>query len=124
MSIGIFSSFLTRQLVSFSPPTVKLAPAKLRQAAVTAASNPDSAGSLSNETKKIEPPKEMSNSPGVSLEMQAFLGGKSDITGAEALKEVWAYIEEHNLQVCQSIARLYESLIVRTLCLFDFEKYR
>lgn len=35
----------------------------------------------------------------VSPEMQAFLGGVSEIPRTQVLKEIWAYIKENNLQV-------------------------
>ncbi|EPS70894.1 hypothetical protein M569_03867, partial [Genlisea aurea] len=34
----------------------------------------------------------------VSPEMQAFLGGVSEIPRTQALKEIWAHIKLHNLQ--------------------------
>lgn len=49
------------------------------------------------ETKKREPRGIMKPRP-VSPEMQALVG-ESEIPRTQALKKIWAYIKQHNLQV-------------------------
>ncbi|CAA3013042.1 upstream activation factor subunit spp27-like [Olea europaea subsp. europaea] len=49
------------------------------------------------ETKKREP-RGITKPHRVSPEMQAFLGGVTEIPHTQALKEIWAYIKKHNLQ--------------------------
>ncbi|KAL8027623.1 hypothetical protein ABFX02_14G107900 [Erythranthe guttata] len=77
---------------SSSPFAVKLVPANVRPVRITAA-----AAKPAVETKKREPRGIMKPRP-VSPEMQAFLGGMSEIPRTQALKEIWAYIKLHNLQ--------------------------
>ncbi|KAL7082609.1 hypothetical protein ACP275_14G110300 [Erythranthe tilingii] len=80
---------------SSSPVAVKLAPANVRHVrSVTVAA---AAAKPAVETKKREPRGIMKPRP-VSPEMQAFLGGMSEIPRTQALKEIWAYIKLHNLQ--------------------------
>ncbi|GFP82181.1 protein tri1 [Phtheirospermum japonicum] len=98
VSLGVFSNFFagqTASLVRSSPTAVKLVPANFRPvrtvAVVAAASKP------AVETKKREP-RGIMKPRRVSPEMQAFLGGLSEIPRTQALKEIWAYIKEHSLQ--------------------------
>ncbi|KAK6143600.1 hypothetical protein DH2020_023948 [Rehmannia glutinosa] len=92
LSLGVFSSFFsgeTASLVRSSPMTVKLVPANLRPVTVMAASKP------ATETKKREP-RGIMKPRRVSPEMQAFLGGLSEIPRTQALKEIWAYMSSSN----------------------------
>ncbi|XP_052191662.1 upstream activation factor subunit spp27-like [Diospyros lotus] len=49
------------------------------------------------DTRKREP-RGITKPRRVSPEMQAFLGGISEIPRTQALKEIWAHIKQHNLQ--------------------------
>ncbi|XP_022896144.1 upstream activation factor subunit spp27-like isoform X1 [Olea europaea var. sylvestris] len=97
ISVGVFSSLYvgdTASLVKFSPATVRLVPSNLRTVrtvTLAAASKP------ATETKKREP-RGITKPRRVSPEMQAFLGGVTEIPRTQALKEIWAYIKKHNLQ--------------------------
>ena len=96
LSIGVFSTFLPRETVSFgnssSPLSLKLAPANLRSISITAAAKPAA------EAKKREP-RGIMKPRRVSPDMQAFLGGATEFPRTQVLKEIWAYIKQHNLQV-------------------------
>ncbi|CAI9764424.1 unnamed protein product [Fraxinus pennsylvanica] len=97
ISLGVSSSLLVgdkASLVKFSSATVKLAPSNLRtvrKVTLAATSKP------STETKKREP-RGITKPRRVSPEMQAFLGGVTEIPRTQALKEIWAYIKQHDLQ--------------------------
>ncbi|XP_057788170.1 protein TRI1-like [Salvia miltiorrhiza] len=95
LSLGVFSSFLPRETVSFgnspSHPQLKLPPANLRSVSISAAAKP------ATETKKREP-RGIMKPRRVSPDMQAFLGGATEIPRTQVLKEIWAYIKQHNLQ--------------------------
>ncbi|XP_047980857.1 protein TRI1-like [Salvia hispanica] len=95
LSIGVFSTFLPRETVSFgnssSPLSLKLAPANLRSISITAAAKPAA------EAKKREP-RGIMKPRRVSPDMQAFLGGATEFPRTQVLKEIWAYIKQHNLQ--------------------------
>lgn len=98
LCLGVFSSFLPRGTVSFgnssssSSSSVRIASANLRSVTMSAAAKP------ATETKKREP-RGIMKPRRVSPEMQAFIGGASEIPRTQALKEIWAYIKKHNLQV-------------------------
>lgn len=97
VSLGFFSSVFARESVSFVKPSssaVKVVPGNLsvRTVTVMAAPKPDT------ETKKREP-RGIMKPRRVSPEMQAFLGGVAEIPRTQALKEIWAHIKQHNLQV-------------------------
>ncbi|XP_022856227.1 uncharacterized protein LOC111377384 [Olea europaea var. sylvestris] len=98
ISLGVSSSLLvggTASLVKFSSATVKIVPSNLRAVrtvSLAAASKP------ATTTKKREP-RGITKPRRVSPEMQAFLGGLTEIPRTQALKEIWAYIKQHNLQV-------------------------
>ncbi|KAL3538823.1 hypothetical protein ACH5RR_002189 [Cinchona calisaya] len=109
MSLGVSASFLAGEKtpsfankslsssfsVSFLPPVAapadNLRPA-VRTVTVATVSKPAAA-----ETKKREP-RGIMKPRRVSPEMQAFLGGISEIPRTQALKHIWAYIKQHNLQ--------------------------
>ncbi|KAL6494684.1 hypothetical protein OROGR_031484 [Orobanche gracilis] len=98
MSLGVFSSFLPADKVSFcnssSFAIIRLVPANVRVSrpmTISAATKPDT------ETKSREP-KGIMKPRRVSKEMQAFLGGASEIPRTQVVKEIWAYIKQHNLQ--------------------------
>ncbi|CAM8907017.1 unnamed protein product [Rhodiola kirilowii] len=85
-----FSSFRTL----FSPPsTVAVARPDQRaiRLAISATAAKTSAASGKREPRGITKPKR------VSPEMQAFLGVE-EIPRTQALKEIWAYIKQHDLQ--------------------------
>ncbi|KAF5951816.1 hypothetical protein HYC85_009760 [Camellia sinensis] len=104
MSLGVFSSFLGGETGSLAKSSslsssslwlgVRSLPtsqANLRAVTSATASKPSTA------TRKREPRGIMK--PGrVSPEMQAFLGGVSEIPRTQVLKQIWAYIKQHNLQ--------------------------
>lgn len=99
VSSSVFSSFFVSQSASFvksTPVAVKLAPTKLplRGVAVMAASKQ----ATETDTKKREP-RGIMKPRRVSPEMQAFLGGVAEIPRTQALKEIWAYIKQQDLQV-------------------------
>ncbi|THF97188.1 hypothetical protein TEA_012310 [Camellia sinensis var. sinensis] len=105
MSLGVFSSFLGGETASLAKSSslsssslwlgVRSLPtsqANLRAVTSATASKPSTA------TQKREPRGIMK--PGrVSPEMQAFLGGVSEIPRTQVLKQIWAYIKQHNLQM-------------------------
>lgn len=76
---------------SSSSSSVRIASANLRSVTMSAAAKP------ATETKKREP-RGIMKPRRVSPEMQAFIGGASEIPRTQALKEIWAYIKKHNLQ--------------------------
>ncbi|RAL49412.1 unnamed protein product [Cuscuta campestris] len=101
MSMGFLSGFVTGETTSFFKPpvtasSVRTAPSlpnlqTSRAVAVSASSKP------SAETKKpglrgIMKPRR------VSPEMQAFLGGVSEIPRTQIIKAVWDHIKKHDLQ--------------------------
>lgn len=99
VSSSVFSSFIVTQSAAFvksTPVAVKLASNKLtlRTVAVAAASKQ----ATEAEAKKREP-RGIMKPRRVSPEMQAFLGGVDEIARTKALKEIWAYIKEKDLQV-------------------------
>ncbi|CAI9765603.1 unnamed protein product [Fraxinus pennsylvanica] len=96
ISLGVFSSFLPGETTSLvkNSSIVRLAPSNLRTVRpVTLAASSKSA----METNKREP-RGIMKPRRVSPEMQAFLGGVSEISRTQALKEIWAYIKQHDLQ--------------------------
>ncbi|KAH7866321.1 hypothetical protein Vadar_018799 [Vaccinium darrowii] len=104
VSLGVFSSFLAVETESLTksssgslgvhsvpfPSGVNLR--TVRTVTTAAASKPATAATGKGEPKGIMKPRR------VSPEMQAFLGGVSEIARTQALKEIWAYIKQHNLQ--------------------------
>ncbi|EYU37599.1 hypothetical protein MIMGU_mgv1a015703mg [Erythranthe guttata] len=105
VSLGVFSSFLPIDKVPFvksSSPyaTVRIAPASLRvprPATISAVAKP------ATETKPREP-RGIMKPRRVSPEMQDFIGGGvTEIPRTQALKEIWAYIKQHNLQLNSQI---------------------
>ncbi|XP_042004679.1 protein TRI1-like [Salvia splendens] len=98
LSLGVCSTFLPRETVSFgnssSPLSLKLAPANLRvsrSVSITAAAKP------ATKMKKREP-RGIMKPRSVSPDMQAFLGGATEFPRTQVLEEIWAYIKQHNLQ--------------------------
>ncbi|XP_073027118.1 uncharacterized protein [Primulina eburnea] len=99
ISLGVFSSVYTVHTVSFlnssAAGSSRILPANLRAVravTVAAASKPDT------ETKKREP-RGIMKPRRISPEMQAFLGGGvTEIPRTQALKEIWAYIKQYDLQ--------------------------
>ncbi|XP_073127381.1 uncharacterized protein [Henckelia pumila] len=99
ISLGVFSTVYTVNTVSFPNTSAagssRLVPATLRAVrTVTAAA----ASKPATETKKREP-RGIMKPRRISPEMQAFLGGGvTEIPRTQALKEIWAYIKQYNLQ--------------------------
>ncbi|KAK4405180.1 hypothetical protein Sango_0524500 [Sesamum angolense] len=95
LSLGVCSSLFAGGAVSFSKPPsvpVKLLPVNMRPVRITAAVSKPATETNKREPRGIMKPRR------VSPEMQAFLGGASEIPRTQALKEIWAYIKQHNLQ--------------------------
>ncbi|KAL6522532.1 hypothetical protein OROMI_031490 [Orobanche minor] len=101
MSLGVFSSFLPADKVSFcnssSFATIRLVPANVR---VSRSMTISAAAKPATETKNREP-RGIMKPRRVSKEMQAFLGGASEVPRTQVVKEIWAYIKQHNLQAVQ-----------------------
>ncbi|XP_068654756.1 protein TRI1-like [Aristolochia californica] len=76
--------------LAMSPWTVRLAPNEVRVVKVQCAASKQAT------TGKREPRGIMKPRP-VSAEMQALVG-VPEIPRTQALKQIWAYIKEHNLQ--------------------------
>ncbi|GMH13594.1 hypothetical protein Nepgr_015435 [Nepenthes gracilis] len=75
---------------AFLPPITDMRTVRVTTYAV--ASNRDTSMAGKREPRGIMKPRP------VSPEMQAFLGGVSEIPRTEALKLIWAYIKQNNLQ--------------------------
>lgn len=104
MSLGVFTA-----LFAGTPPAAVKQPffpvpkkpifvtspsaANLRRLTCAASATPNPV-----ETKKIREPRGITKPRPVSPEMQAIVG-VSEIPRTQALKLIWAYIKEHNLQV-------------------------
>ncbi|CAL5377467.1 unnamed protein product [Camellia sinensis] len=101
MSLGVFSSFLGGETASLAKSS-SLSSSSLwlgvRSLPTSQANLRATASKPSTATQKREPRGIMK--PGrVSPEMQAFLGGVSEIPRTQVLKQIWAYIKQHNLQM-------------------------
>ncbi|KAM3291458.1 hypothetical protein P3S67_019747 [Capsicum chacoense] len=105
VSLGLFSAFSTGETASFAKsapfPSVKFpSPFAVQHANVrtvrtvtlATASKPVAAEPKKREPRGIMKPRR------VSPEMQAFLGGMSEIPRTQALKLIWAHIKANNLQ--------------------------
>uniref|UniRef100_A0A5B6ZKX1 DM2 domain-containing protein n=1 Tax=Davidia involucrata TaxID=16924 RepID=A0A5B6ZKX1_DAVIN len=104
ISLGVFSNFLagdTASLTKSSSSSVRLIAAPLAPSHVSlrtvrtvtsAAASKQAAETGKREPRGIMKPRR------VSPEMRAFLGGVSEIPRTQALKQIWAYIKQHNLQ--------------------------
>lgn len=112
LSTGIFSTFLCVKTVPLrSSPFLRVSPphpANLRM--VRAVTSATAASSEPSATKTREPRGIMKPRP-VTPEMQDVVG-ESVIPRTQALKRIWAYIKEHDLQVNSlslslSVKRLY-----------------
>ncbi|XP_060168118.1 uncharacterized protein LOC132598964 [Lycium barbarum] len=94
VSLGLCSVFSTGETASFAKsasfPSVKLA--NVRTVTFATASKPAAAEPKKREPRGIMKPKR------VSPEMQAFLGGMSEIPRTQALKLIWAHIKGNSLQ--------------------------
>lgn len=106
VSLGLFSAFSTGETASFaksapfpfvkfpSPFAVQHANVRtVRTVTLATASKPVAAEPKKREPRGIMKPRR------VSPEMQAFLGGMSEIPRTQALKLIWAHIKANNLQV-------------------------
>lgn len=115
MSSGLFSTFLTGETASFAVPSQSRfahTPANLRMVrSVTFAtvSEPPT-GKMA---RGIMRPKK------ISPEMQALVG-VPEISRTQALKEIWAYIKENNLQV-KHLPFLFSHLFLKAGTLFIFK---
>lgn len=108
MSLGVSASFLTGETasswVSYSPPVAVPAAANLRMMTVaTVSKTPVAADTKKREPRGIMKPRR------VSPEMQAFLGGVSEIPRTQVLKHIWAYIKQHNLQASTLLLHVIQS---------------
>ncbi|XP_059313935.1 uncharacterized protein LOC132064827 [Lycium ferocissimum] len=97
VSLGLFSVFSTGETATFAKsasfPSVRLANVRtVRTVTFATASKPAAAEPKKREPRGIMKPKR------VSPEMQAFLGGMSEIPRTQALKLIWAHIKGNNLQ--------------------------
>lgn len=106
VSLGVFPSTLVREMVSFAslkspssslrlvlPLSVNSNMHGLRTVTTAAASKP----AAESTTVKREP-RGITKPRRVSPQMQELLG-VSEISRTQALKEIWAYIKQNNLQV-------------------------
>ncbi|GAB4853454.1 hypothetical protein Ancab_017644 [Ancistrocladus abbreviatus] len=97
-SAGEMKPFLNSAGVSSSPMRLVFPPQPLtnirtvRNATSAASSKPATAVTGNREPRGIMKPRR------VSPEMQAFLDGVTEIPRTEALKLIWAYIKQNNLQ--------------------------
>lgn len=73
----------------------------LSSAVVCTASKPVTVVSEIN-TTKTRIPRGITKSKPISPAMQEFLG-VTEIPRTQALKQIWAYIKQHNLQVCLAV---------------------
>ncbi|XP_016444247.1 protein TRI1 [Nicotiana tabacum] len=97
VSLGFFSTFSAVETASFfksSSSSVRLGGnlPSVRMATFAASSKPATTEPKKREPRGIMKPRR------VSPEMQAFLGGLPEIPRTQALKFIWAYIKQHNLQ--------------------------
>ena len=105
ISLGIVSTFFSGETASFSKSTLSLSSLRhlplpsshanlrlVRTGTSAAASKPSSTATGKREPRGIMKPRR------ISPEMQDFLG-VSEIPRTQALKQIWAYIKQHNLQV-------------------------
>ncbi|XP_059647863.1 uncharacterized protein LOC132294134 [Cornus florida] len=102
ISLGVFSSLSigkTATLAKSSSPRLiaaPLTPSRVSMPTVRTVTYA-AASKLSTETGKREP-RGIMKPRRVSPEMRDFLGGVPEIPRTQALKQIWAYIKEHNLQ--------------------------
>ena len=97
-SLRLFSSFSSAKAASLMPkssPTLTLycSPANLRMVRTVT-----SAAVSSNEAPQKRAPRGIMKPRPVSPEMQDLVG-VPEISRTQALKQIWAHIKEHNLQV-------------------------
>ncbi|GFY89534.1 hypothetical protein Acr_06g0014740 [Actinidia rufa] len=111
ISMVVFSSILAGEMATLSKssslsslrfvvPSVPSSQVNLR-AVTTASSKAAAAAAAAAATGKREP-RGITKPRRVSPEMGAFLGGVSEIPRTQALKLIWAYIKQHDLQVLVS----------------------
>ncbi|KAK2974505.1 hypothetical protein RJ640_018670 [Escallonia rubra] len=103
MSLGVFSSFVAGDTASFpklaSSPALRVAaPAAFYPFQVNLRTVRKVTCAAAPETKKERLPRGIMKPRRVSPEMQAFLGGVPEIPRTQALKLIWAYIKEKDLQ--------------------------
>ncbi|VVB10390.1 unnamed protein product [Arabis nemorensis] len=97
LSSGIFSAFLCVETAPFrSSPSLRLSPRPANLRMLRAVTSATAASSEPTTTKPREPRGIMKPRP-VSPEMQDVVG-ESVIPRTQALKRIWAYIKEHDLQ--------------------------
>ncbi|KAF8021017.1 hypothetical protein BT93_G1431 [Corymbia citriodora subsp. variegata] len=101
VSLNSFSSILARETPSLgasvsSPSRLALPPRAARAATVRAVTSP-AASSSSNPAAGKREPRGITKPRPVSPEMQAVVG-VPEIPRTQALKQIWAYIKENNLQ--------------------------
>ncbi|WJZ83978.1 hypothetical protein VitviT2T_003614 [Vitis vinifera] len=104
MSLGVISTFFSGETASFSKSALSLTSLRhlpppsphtnlrlVRTVTSAAASKPPAAATGKREPRGIMKPRR------ISPEMQDFLG-VPEIPRTQALKQIWAYIKQHNLQ--------------------------
>ncbi|KFK30067.1 hypothetical protein AALP_AA7G212300 [Arabis alpina] len=97
LSSGIFSTLLCVETAPFrSSPSLRLAPRPVNLRMVRVVTSATAASSDPTTTKVREPRGIMKPRP-VTPEMQDVVG-ESVIPRTQALKRIWAYIKEHDLQ--------------------------
>lgn len=105
MPLGVMSTFFSGETASFSKSALSLTSLRhlpppsphtnlrlVRTVTSAAASKPPAAATGKREPRGIMKPRR------ISPEMQDFLG-VPEIPRTQALKQIWAYIKQHNLQV-------------------------
>ncbi|XAR55731.1 hypothetical protein NMG60_11035915 [Bertholletia excelsa] len=106
MSLGLLSSFLAGETASMTRfSSLSSVQVVVNGVPLSSRGNLRVARSVASavaakqvtETGKREP-RGIMKPRRVSPEMQAFLGGVSEIPRTQALKQIWAYIKEQNLQ--------------------------
>ncbi|CAN6911254.1 unnamed protein product [Brassica oleracea] len=99
LSTGIFSTFLCVKTAPLrSSPFLRVSPQPANLRMLRAVTSATAASSEPSATKTREPRGIMKPRP-VSPEMQDVVG-EPVIPRTQALKRIWAYIKEHDLQVC------------------------
>ncbi|KAI7992472.1 Protein TRI1 [Camellia lanceoleosa] len=108
VSLGVFSSFLagdTSSLTKSSSSLLSYPRLGLHQSVPPSQVNLRSVRTVTSATASKpatdagkREPRGIMKPRRVSPEMQAFLGGVPEIPRTQALKLIWAYIKQHNLQ--------------------------
>lgn len=119
MSMGLFSISTSTLTLRPKPPAfaipTPLPTLRLRRLVTTATvSQPPAGGKI----RGIMKPRK------ISPEMQAICGGVPEISRTQALKQIWAYIKQHNLQVSLSQLSSPKFSPFSLFCLLDKAFFR